>query len=344
MDKFRGKEVVEELGVKKVEDELGVKKMADKIGVKKVVDEFGGVKMSETYEGEVFRHNKPITADDIVPRVIGGLDGSFRERSEAEGCSTTRPTVGVVVQFTEAGIITGSRMVKFGKVAPKPIASKEIWPEADEAEVVFPEFDLSDFDDFPGQMSTPYAGLGVKVCVTQGDSSKVVKVGELEAKGYSELAFRLHFRTMDTENVKFTLVALPVNVSMVKSTYTEAAGSRGFPGFKIHEGRAKLITKEEAESKFGVGVEPFYNITDAKVDDAGQIDTKDVMFPASMDIKRAVVSLLQSGVTPNVNIKRALLDEAIKGGKYKKKVNKQTWPDPLEEGGMDTSDEEELGG
>ena len=335
MDKFDVKEVVGELGVKKVLDE---------IGVKKVVDEFGGVKMTKVYEGEVFRHNKPITSDDVIPRVIGGLDGSFRERSGAEGFSMTRPTVGVVVQFTKAGIITGSRMVKFGKVAPKPIPSKEIWPEADEGEVVFPEFDPLDFDDFPGQMSTPYAELGVKVSVTQGDSSKVVMVGELEAKGYSELAFRLHFRTLDTENVKFTLVALPVNVSRVKSTYTEAAGSRGFPGFKIHEGRAKLITMEEPESKFGVGVEPFYNITDAKVDDAGQVDTKDVMFPASMDIKRALVSLLQSGVTPNVNIKRALLDEAIKGGKYKKKVAKQSWPDPLEEGGRDTSDEEELQG
>ena len=300
--------------------------------------------MQETYEGDVFRHNKPITADDVIPRIIAGLDGSFRERSQAESFSTARPTVGVVVQFTEGGVIMGSRMVKFGKVAPKPIPSKEIWPEADEAEVVFPEFDLSDFDDFPGQMSTPYAELGFKVSVKQGESSKVVKVGELEAKGYSDLAFRLHFRTVDTENVKFTLVAVPVNVSMVKTTYGEAAGSRGFPGFKIHEGKAKLITKEEAESKFGVGIEPFYNITDAKLDDAGQIDTKDVMFPASMDIKRAVVSLLQSGVTPNVNIKRALLDEAIKGGKYKKKVGKQSWPDPLEEGGRDTSDEEGLGG
>ena len=62
--------------------------------------------------------------------------------------------------------------------------------------------------------------------------------------------------------------------------------------------------------------------------------------PASIDIKRAVVSLLQSGVTPNVNIKRGQFDEAVRIKKFKKKEPKMSWPDPLAEDGKDTSDED----
>ena len=297
--------------------------------------------MSGTYKGEAFRHHKPILSDDVVPRIISGQDGAFREQGVLEGFAAAKPTVGVVVQFTGAGVITGSRMVKYGKVSPKDIPSKEIWPDADKATVVFPEFDLSDFEDFPGQMSSQYAELAFKVMEEQGESLKVIKKGELEAKGYSDLCFRLHFRTVDTDNVKFTLVALPVNVSMVVNSYGEGVGSRAFPGIKIHEGRARLITKEETESKFGIGIEPFYNLIDGKTDSDGQLIVKDVRCPASFDIKQAVVSLLQSGVTPNVHIARAKFEEAVAGKKYKKKELKMSWPDPLAEDSRDTSDEEE---
>ena len=297
--------------------------------------------MSGTYKGEAFRHHQQILSDDVVPRIILGKDGSFRERAVAEGFVAVKPTVGVVVQFTGAGVITGSRLVKFGKVSPKDIPSKEIWPDADKATVVFPEFDLSDFSDFTGQMSTPYGELPFKVVEEQGESQKVIPKGELESRGYSDLCFRLHFRTVDTETVKFTLVALPVNASMVVSSYGEGVGSRAFPGIRIHEGRGKLVTKEETESKFGIGLEPFYNLIDGKMDSDGQLIVKDIRVPASFDIKQAVVSLLQSGVTPNVHITRSKFEEAVGGKKYKKKEPKTCWPDPLAEDSKDTSDEEE---
>ena len=68
-------------------------------------------KMAEPYSEDVFRHHKPILVDDVVPRLIKGLDGAFRERIEAENYSAAEPTVGVVVQMTMAGEVVGSRMV-----------------------------------------------------------------------------------------------------------------------------------------------------------------------------------------------------------------------------------------
>ena len=278
---------------------------------------------------------------DVIPRIICGLDGGFKERTVAElNCSGIDPTVGVVVQFDMSGTLVASRMVKYGMVSPKSMNSKEFWPEADEANVVFPEFDLSVFADFSGLMSTPYTELPFKVMEKQGESWKAVKKGELVSKGYTDLAFRLHVRTVDPEKAKFYVLAVPVGVSMVASTYGENAGSRGFPGIKVHEGRAKLVTREESESKFGIGIEPFYNVTNGKMDDAGQIVTEGLKVPSSMDLKKAVVSLLKSGVSPNVHLKRGQFEEAVRGGKWKKKEPKTTWPDPMEEDGKDTSEEE----
>ena len=292
------------------------------------------------YELEAFRHHNPILTDDVIPRIIPGRDGAFGERLQLEGLNNTEPSVGVVVEFTMAGALTGCRMLKCGKVTVKDVSSKKIWPDAEEATLVIPEFDLSDFGDSNGLMSTTYAELPFKVMEKQGESWKALKKGELVTKGYSDLSFRLHVRTVDTEKVKLTLVALPRALAEVASAYGESVGSRGFPGIKIHEGRARLVTREEAEHKFGIGVEPFYLVTNAKMDEAGEIVTEGLRVPASMDMKKAVVSLLQSGVSPNCHLERGHFDEVVKGKKWKKKEPKFAWPGPIEEDDKDTSDEE----
>ena len=158
------------------------------------------------YEGEVFRHHKPITSDDIRSRLIKGKDGGFKARAVLEGYMGNEATVGVVVQFHSSGKIEGARMVKFGKVSPKDIVSTDLWPEAEAAKISFPEFDLSDFGDFNGSMSTPYIELPFKVLEKTGEGENVrwksVKQGERENKGYGDLSFRLHVRTVDVENIK----------------------------------------------------------------------------------------------------------------------------------------------
>ena len=190
-------------------------------------------------------------------------------------------------------------------------------------------------------MSTPYVELPFQVSVKQGKVMKVLKKGELEEKGYSELSFRLHCRTIDPETVKVVVVAVPCALAQVFSSYGAEATSRGFPGIRIHEGRAKLVTKEEDEQKFGLGIEPFFRLVDAKLDQNDEVVTDGVKYPSSMKIKMAVVKLLQSGMMPNWNKKRALFDEAVKGKKLKKKEPEIGWPGPLPENSVDTSVESE---
>ena len=170
------------------------------------------------YKGKVYRHHQPITGDNINSRVIKGLNGSFKETAEMEGYAGGDPTVGVVVELNTSGVLEGGRMVKFGKVAPKTMPAKDVWPEAEEATLSFPEFDLSDFWDFNGSMSTPYVELPFKVSLKQGKVTKVLKKGELVDKGYGELSFRLHCRTIDPETVKFVVVAVPCPFAQVVSS------------------------------------------------------------------------------------------------------------------------------
>ena len=295
--------------------------------------------MAEPYKDKLFEYNKPILVDDVLPRLIKGQDGAFMARMMDEGGSGSEPTVGVAVQMNMAGAVLGARMVKFGRVSVKSMNAKEIWPEAEDASLEIDDFDLSDFGDFPGFMSTPYAELPFKVMVKEGDSWKALKKGELVSKGFSDLSFRLHARTVDTEKVKFTVLAVPCAVSMVVANYGESAGSRGFPGIKIHEGRAKLVTREEDESKFGIGIEPFYHVTDAKLDAQGEIVTEGLQIAGSFELKKSVVSVLQSGLSPNVHLKRGLFEEAVKANKWKKREPKVSWPNPVEEVSKESTEE-----
>jgi hypothetical protein len=297
-------------------------------------------RMPEPYTEKVFRHCKPILVDDVCQRFINGMDGAFRDRGELDGFSGTELTVGVLVELTMDGDVTGSRMVKYGKVAEKDVNAKDIWPEVEEARLVIPEFDLSDFADINGQMTTPYAELPFKVMEKQGDSWKTIKKGELESKGYSDLSFRLHVRTVETDKVKVTVLVVPCALAMLASTYGEEVGSRGFPGIKIHEGKAKLVSKEEPESKFGLGIEPYYCLTDGRLDEQGEMVTEGLRIPASIEIKKAVVALLQSGLIPNSHNKRGNFQDSVASRKWKKKEPKVLWPAPREEDGKDTSDEE----
>ena len=295
------------------------------------------------YQGEVFRHHKAITKEDIDSRRISGLDGGFRTRCQLEGYVGNEATVGVVVQFNSEGKIEGARMVKYGKVQPKDIVSSDLWPEVEAANVKisFPEFDLSDFGDFNGSMSTPYIELPFKVLEKFGEGEDVrwksMKKGERESKGYTDLSFRLHVRTVDTENVKYVVVAVPCGLSQIAAAYGPDATSRGFPGIRIHEGRGRLVTREEAESRFGLGIEPFYVVSDGKVDEAGEFVTEGLQYPPSMSIKKYVVKVLQSGMLPNWHYKRGTFEDYVKSKKYKKKEPDNVWPDPLQEDDVDTS-------
>ena len=290
------------------------------------------------FQVDVYRHHQPITGDDITPRIIKGLDGAFRERCEQGGLGVSKPTVGVVLQLNTAGVVIGSRMVKFGSVQPKEINTLDVWPDAEGARLVIPNFDLSIFEDFNGLMSTPYAELPFKVMVKAGETWKTLKKGEMEGKGYGELSFRLHCRAIEPEKVKFTVVAVPGSLAQLSAHYGDKVASRGFPGIKIVEGRAKLVSKEER--RFGLGIEPFFMITNPKTDEQGEIVTDNLRFPASMVVKGSVVGVLQSGVMPNWHAKRGQFEEAIKAKNYSKRMAEFSWPDPIQEDDNETSSSE----
>ena len=89
-----------ESGVKKVY-KVSVRKVYE-VGVKKsgFIKKEGSeleVRMPETYKGEAFLHHRPITVDDVIPRIILGQDGAFIERIVAEGFPAAKPTVEVVL-------------------------------------------------------------------------------------------------------------------------------------------------------------------------------------------------------------------------------------------------------
>ena len=252
----------------------------------------------------------------------------------------SEPKVGVLVQLNTAGVVMGCRMVKCGTVSvPKEINTIDVWPEAEGARLVIPNFDLSVFEDFNGLMSTPYAELPYKVMVKSGDVWKSVKKGELAGKGYGDLSFRLHCRTISPEKVKYTVVAVPCSLAQLPSKYGDKVGSRGFPGIKIVVGQAKLVCKDER--KFGLGIEPYFMITNPKIDEQGEIVTENLRFPSSMEVKSAVVGVLQSGVLPNWHSKRGQFEEAIKAKNYAKRVAETGWPGAILEDDNETSSSEQ---
>ena len=222
--------------------------------------------MSEGFKNPVFKHHRAIRVEDIESKILLGLDGSFAELITDLGYNVDEPTVGVVVQFSKDGEIEGSRMVKCGLVKPKEINSKDIWPESEEGRLQIQEFNLSSFGDQNGFMTSRHCELDFKILVKKGAAWKIVKKGEYEQRGYSNLAFRANFVPLGVDKAKFLITAIPGDVATLRGTYGSEAGSRGFPGLRVHEGRAKVVVAEEVEHRWGLGIQPFYLVSDAALD------------------------------------------------------------------------------
>ena len=294
----------------------------------------------DSFASDVFNHHKEITAEGIEADVLRGRDGSFRVRMTEEGYNIEEPMVSTLVTFASTGEIEGTTLVKCGKVAPKEMNSLDVWPEAEEARLVFPEFDLSDFGEYNGMLSTPYVSLPFKVMRRKGEAWQSIKKGDLENRGYSDLSFRLSFVPLGPTRVKFLVSVVPGSMDSLVNTYGQDVASRAFPGIRVHEGRAKLVRVEEREQRWGLGTQPFYVVSDGNLDETGEVDLSAVRFPSSMTIKKAVVALMQSAVMPNWHWKRGQWDEAIRTKKYSRRHPEDRWPAPVEEDGQDTESEE----
>jgi hypothetical protein len=248
--------------------------------------------MSEGFKATVFKHHRPITGDDIETRLLTGLDGAFGEVLRDINVNVDEPTVGVVVQFNSAGEIKASRIAKCSLVKPKELNTRDVWPEAQEGRLVIQEFDLSVFGDFNGCLTTRYGELPFKILIKKGESWKGVKKGEYELHGLGSLVFPTNFIPLSQDRSKFLISAIPGDLKTLQATYGGDVGSRSFLGIRVYKGRAKMVTSEEEEHRWGLGLQPFYIVSDAAQDAQGKVDTTNVSFLGSMAIKLAVAGLL----------------------------------------------------
>ena len=242
--------------------------------------------------------------------------------------------------FNVDGELEGAKLVKCGKVKPLDLNTRDVWPDAPEGKLSIPEFDLSEFGDLNGYMTTSYAELTYKVKVLHGEQWKSVKKGELEKKGYGNLVFRCHFVPVSVERMKYVITVVPGDLRTLTSTYGQEVTSRGFPGIRVIEGRAKLISPEEREQRWGLGLQPLFHVVDAPLDAQGEMDTSTIGYPSSENIKRAVAELLQSATLANWHWKRGHFDEAVRTKKFEKRSPVDCWPSPRAEDNMDTEESE----
>ena len=288
---------------------------------------------------DVFRHHQPLTQDDMSSRLLPGLDGAFREFVRESGANVDEPSVGVVVQHTARGKIEGCRLVKCGKVKPAPFNTVDIWPEAEEAKISIPEFDLSVFGDYNGILVSTWEEVPFKVRVQQEDGSwKPVKAAEKD-RLYGLLTMRIMFVPITLTKMKFVIQALPCSKATLQQL-GEDTRSRAYPGIKIHEGRANIIAEELSTQKWGLGVQPFFLVSDATLDGEGFIDPTGVHWPTSTDVKVAVASLLRSAVMPNWHERVGTWEDSIKNKKWAKRVPKELWLQPRVEDDEETGTED----
>ena len=101
-----------------------------------------------------------------------------------------------------------------------------------------------------------------------------------------------------------------------------------------------MVQEELPHQRFGLGIQPWYLVTDAGLTADGDIDLSEVTLPTSANVKTAVASLMQSAVQPNWHTKSSTWEEAVKTNKWSKRVPEDRWPLPLEEDGVETETEE----
>ena len=60
-------------------------------------------------------------------------------------------------------------------------------------------------------------------------------------------------------------------------------------GSKIHARMANIRTEELPTQRWGLGIQPFFMVSDFRLDEAGDIDVSEVRWPVSAEVKMAPV-------------------------------------------------------
>ena len=145
------------------------------------------------------------------------------------------------MQMSSRGDIEGCRNVKVSKVKPATMNTLDVWPDAPEAKLFIPEFDLSMFGDYNGMLYTPYTEIPWRVeRKNKAGAWKQVKEAWLKEEGYEGLIMRVNFYPINTRKLKFHVLGLPTSLDDLPRL-GDGAKSRAFPAIKVHQGLADLV-------------------------------------------------------------------------------------------------------
>lgn len=287
---------------------------------------------------DVFRHHQPISEEDMASRALVGLDGAFREYLRCEGVDYEEPTLAMLVQTTSRGDIQGCRAIKCGKVKPSDINTRDFWPEAEEGKLCIPEFDISIFDDYNGCLTSPWTEVPFKVKVKNGQNWQTVKAGVRRDRGFGDLVMRINFVPITLTKAKFLISALPVSLAEL-GQLGEDTRSRAYPTIKIYEGRANLASPELENQRWGLGIQPFFLVADAEMDQQGELQLTNVTWPSSAEVKIAVTTTLRSAIVPNWHAKVSKWAEVVKQKKWSRRVPDERWSEALAEDEEETEED-----
>jgi hypothetical protein len=269
-------------------------------------------------------------------RVLGGREGAFRNKISELGFNEENEViVGLAVQQDSLGASQGCRVLKVGRVTPALINSRDIWPDSPEAKIVISPFCVSKFGDYNGLMVTPYADIDFKIRVQDGGNYTTVKEGERENLGYEGMSMRMFLIPSSSEGGDYIIMAVPVTLKKVGGLEGQAT-SRGFPGIKIAKGKFRFASPETAEQKFGLGIQPWFIVSDLVEEEEGGLDLTAVNWLASMDVKRMVAATLRSATLPNWHSKSARWKDVVAKKRYEKTAPPNSWPEPILENDLDT--------
>ena len=288
-------------------------------------------KMAAGSKKSVFAHRQPMPVQYMESRVIQGREGVFRNKVTLGGFNVENEViVGIAVQQDSLGASQGCRVLKVGRVAPSDLNSKDIWPDSPEAKVQIPAFCVSSFGDYNGMMATPYADIEFKIKVKEGDNWTTVKEGERENMGYGGMAMRMFLVPGSCEGGFYTIMAVPVTLKKVGSLEGEPA-SRSYPGIKIARGKFKFASPETEEQKFGLGIQPWFIVSDLLEEAEGGQDLSGVNWLSSMTVKKIVAMTLGSANLPNWHSKSSRWKDTVSKKVYEKVMPPETWPQPRQE-------------
>ena len=296
---------------------------------------------------QMFRHHRPIQEADMSRLTIAGKNGAYTQLVSDYGEDPDMLHIGVSVQVDHrAGETLGSSMLLTGKIRVANINTKDFWPRAPlTGTVVFEEDDImaSMFIGKNGILESEWtADIPWRIRLKEQDGWTVTLLRLQHAeRGYGDLLFKITAQPTKSDTVKLILGAIPFSAEQLNQDSDK--DHRGFPLILLSEVRAKLFPQELAHHKWGMAIQPLLRMEGLQADEHGILDTSDVVWPTSMEVKKAAVSLLRSGFKTNYCKNAVIWNVRLGERPFPIRDSTIRWPEVLEEDDQETAGESAAG-